>query len=66
MSFIEGDSRDQISLLPACVHDYVTPDVRVVDAFVASLALANLGFNRAVAAATGRPGFEPKPLELMS
>ncbi len=68
MSFIEGDSRDQISLLPACVHDYLAPDalVRVVDAFVASLALANLGFNRAVAAATGRPGFEPKPLELMS
>lgn len=61
MSFIEGDSRDQISLLPACVDDYVAPDalVRVVDAFVASLELADLGFNRAVAAATGRPGFQP-------
>ena len=61
MSFIEGDSRDQISLLPACIDDYVAPDalVRVVDAFVASLDLAELGFNRAVAAATGRPGFQP-------
>ena len=61
MSFIDGDSRDQISLLPACIDDYVTPDslVRVVDAFVASLDLAELGFNRAVAAATGRPGFQP-------
>ena len=61
MSFIDGDSRDQISLLPACIDDYVAPDslVRVVDAFVASLDLAELGFNRAVAAATGRPGFQP-------
>ena len=23
MSFIDGDSRDQISLLPACIDDYV-------------------------------------------
>lgn len=61
MSFIDGDSRDQISLLPACVDDYVAPDalVRVVDAFVASLNLAELGFNRVVAAATGRPGYQP-------
>ncbi len=61
MSFIDGDSRDQISLLPACVDDYVAPDalVRVVDAFVASLDLAELGFNRVIAAATGRPGYQP-------
>jgi hypothetical protein len=61
VSFIEGDSRDQISLLPACIDDYVAPNslVRVVDAFVASLDMAELGFNRAVAAATGRPGFQP-------
>jgi transposase len=59
VSFIDGDSRDQISLVPACIDDYVAPDslVRVVDAFVASLDLVELGFNRAVAAATGRPGF---------
>src|ERR1700730_16391687 len=61
MSFIEGSARDQISLLPPCVDDYVAPDalVRVVDAFVASLSLAELGFGRAVAAATGRPGYHP-------
>lgn len=53
MIFIDGESRDQISLLPACVEDYVAPDalVRVVNAFVASLDLAELGFNRVVAAA---------------
>ena len=60
MSFIDGDSRDQISLLPACIDDYVAPAglVRVVDAFVASLDLAGLGFDRAIAA-TGRPAFQP-------
>ena len=61
MSFIEGDCRDQIGLLPACIDGYVAPDglVRVVDEFVASLDLVEPGFNRAVAAATGRPGFQP-------
>jgi transposase len=61
VSFIEGDSRNQISMLPACVDDYVAMDalVRVVDAFVAALDLAELGFNRVLAAATGRPGYQP-------
>jgi transposase len=61
VSFIDGDSRNQISLLPACVDDYVAPDalVRVVDAFVGSLDLAELGFNRVAATATGRPGYHP-------
>jgi transposase len=61
VTFINGDSRDQISLLPPCIDDYVAQDalVRVVDAFVASLDLVELGFNRAVAAVTGRPGFRP-------
>lgn len=61
MSFIDGENRNQVSLLPACVDDYVGPEalVRVVDAFVASLDLAELGFNRVVAAATGRPGYQP-------
>jgi hypothetical protein len=38
LSFIDGDSRDPISLLPACVDDYVAPDalVRVVDALTPS------------------------------
>jgi transposase len=61
VSFIDGDSRDQISLLPACVDDYVATDalVRVADAFVASLDLSELGFNRVIASATGRPGYQP-------
>ena len=44
MSFIEGSARDQVSLFPPCVDDYVAPEalVRVVDAFVASLNLPEL------------------------
>jgi transposase len=61
VSFIEGPTRGQASLLLPCVDDYVEPDaiVRVVDAFVASLNLAELGFGRTMAAATSRPGFHP-------
>jgi transposase len=59
VSFIEGTDRGQVSLLPACIDDYVAPTalVRIVDAFVASLDLTELGFIRSVAAATGRPGY---------
>lgn len=59
--FIEGHDRQQASLLPACVDDYVGEDalVRIVDGFVQSLDLAELGFRRAIAASTGRPGYHP-------
>lgn len=61
MNFIEGQSRAQASLLPPSIDDYVSHDtlVRVVDAFVDSLDLVGLGFNRVVAAVTGRPGYRP-------
>lgn len=52
MSYILGSERGQVSLLPPCVEDYVAPEamVRIVDAFVASLNLGELGFGRAIAA----------------
>jgi transposase len=61
VGFIEGSDRNQVSLLPSCVEDYVVADslVRIVDAFVSSLDLADLGFNRAVSATTGHPGYHP-------
>lgn len=61
MSFIKGTERGQVSLLPPCLDDYVAPDalVRIVDAFVASLDLTELGFGRTIAASTGRPGYYP-------
>jgi transposase len=61
MAFIEGLSRGQASLLPPCIDDYIPEQslARVVDAFVESLDLSELGFERTIAAATGRPGFRP-------
>jgi transposase len=59
--FVEGADRDQASFLPARLEDYVAPDnpVRVIDAFVDELDLAELGFARVQPAATGRPGYAP-------
>ena len=62
--FVEGESRDQISLLPECVEDYVGEDnpVRVVDVFVEELDLHALGFEGTTPAVTGRPGYHPTVL----
>ena len=44
--FIEGESRNQITLMPACLDDYIDADnpVRVIDLFVDELDLVELGF----------------------
>jgi transposase len=62
--YVEGSDRRQSFLLPACVDDYVGDDnpVRVVDAFVDGLDLAELGFGRTTPANTGRPGYRPATL----
>lgn len=61
MGFIEGIDRNQENLLPPSVDEYVSSDsnARIVDAFIDSLNLAKLGFERAIAARTGRPGYHP-------
>jgi transposase len=58
--FIEGQDRNQSTLLPDCIEDYVEGDnpVRAVDAFIDMLDLATLGFN-VEPEATGRPGYHP-------
>ena len=64
MKHIQGTSRSQTLLLPACVDDYVGPDnmVRFIEAFVESLDLAATGFARARPKATGRLGYDPSDL----
>ena len=56
--FIEGVSRDQTTLFPDRLDDWIGEDhlVRVVDLFVDQLDLTTLGFQRHAAARTGRPG----------
>ncbi len=64
MSFIEGVGRDQQTLFPEVLDDYIPSDhpVRFIDAYVDQLDLARLGFERATAADTGRPGYDPGDL----
>ena len=64
MSFIEGVGRDQHTLFPEVLDDYIPADhpVRFIDAYVDQLKLNELGFARAEAAETGRPGFHPRDL----
>ena len=46
--FVEGADRQQASFLPACLEDYVDADnpVRIIDAFVDELDVAELGLPR--------------------
>ncbi len=57
--FIEGVDRNQVTLFPDRLEDWIGEDnpVRVIDAFVDALDLTDLGFERATACATGRPGY---------
>jgi transposase len=62
--FIEGADRNQATLLPECLDDWVDESnpVRVVDAFVDALDLKQLSFVGMVPEVTGRPSYHPSAL----
>jgi transposase len=62
--FVQGADRQQTTLLPECLDDWVDEGnpVRAVDVFVDALELRNLGFDGVDAAATGRPAYHPSPM----
>jgi transposase len=62
--FVAGADRGQSTLLPECLDDFIDESnpVRVIDAFVDALDLAELGFGGVEAAATGRPSYHPSVL----
>ena len=64
MGFIEGEARGQGALFPASLEELIPQDhfCRVIDAFVNRLDMQRLGFVRAEAAETGRPGYDPRDL----
>lgn len=65
-TFKSGESRDQTSLLPPRIEDYVGPDnpVRAIESFVGALDLAKLGFRHADRGAdeAGQPPYDPADL----
>ena len=62
MAHVTGQSRYQIELVAPALDDLVGSDhpVRVIDAFVETLDLRDLGFSRVDAEATGRPPYAPE------
>jgi len=68
MGYIVGQDRSQPMLFPQTVEEYLTAEnpLRFIDAFVGELDLAALGFAKAVAKETGRPGYAPGDLLRLS
>src|SRR5579863_6693856 len=64
MAYITGEARQQVSLFPLTLDEFIPADhvCRVIDAFVDRLDIAELGFERADPADTGRPGYDPRDL----
>src|ERR1700683_5869665 len=64
MGFMRGEGRTQGTLFPVTLEELIPEDhvCRVIDAFVGGLAMCELGFERAEAAETGRPGYDPRDL----
>jgi transposase len=56
--FIEGENRQQATMFPERLDDYITEDnsVRVIDVFIDSLELSGFGF-KTLAEKTGRLGY---------
>ena len=62
--FVAGADRGQSTFLPECLDDWIGEDkpVRVIDAFIDALDLAELEFEAVKPAATGRPAYHPAVL----
>jgi transposase len=64
MGYVQGEDRFQAAFLPPLIDDYVDANasVRVIDVFISGLDMSELGFLRSIAAATGRPPYDPRDL----
>ena len=62
--FVTGQAREQATLFPERLDDFIAEDnpVRFIDAFVEELDLRELGFKRVQPLATGRPAYHPAVL----
>ena len=62
--FVEGIDRDQGTMFPERLDDWIGEDnpVRVIDVFVDELDMAGLGFGGVMPKSTGRPSYHPSVL----
>jgi len=64
MEYITGEERSQTIMLPDSIEEYVDENnsVRVIDAYIDSLNLVELGFLNSELNDTGRPPYDPKDM----
>jgi len=64
MEHITGNQREQITLFPESIEDYITREnaVRFIDVFVDRIDVIELDFKHAKVDSTGRPPYNPKDL----
>src|SRR6187551_2521509 len=62
--FVEGTDREQSTLFPECLEDWICEDnpVRAIDVFIDELDLAEAGFSGVDPEVTGRPSYHPSVL----
>ena len=62
--FVEGTDREQTTIFPECLEDWICEDnpVRAIDVFVDELELAERGFRGVAPEPTGRPSYHPSVL----
>src|SRR6187431_2275241 len=62
--FVEGTDREQSTLFPECLEDWICEDnpVRAIDVFIDELDLAEAGFSGVDPEVTGRPSYPPSVL----
>jgi transposase len=62
--FVEGTDREQTTIFPECLEDWICEDnpVRAIDVFVDELDLAERGFRGVAPELTGRPSYHSSVL----
>lgn len=64
MDYIRGADRNQITLFPESIDDYISENnpVRIIDLYIEKLDIKALGFDKAEVSSVGRPPYNPKDL----
>jgi transposase len=64
LAYIKGEDRNQITLFPESIDEYINEDnpVRVIEAFVMRLDIAKLGFKYSKEDSIGRPPYNPQDM----
>ena len=64
MGYVKGQNRNQIQFYTSSLEELIGEDnpVRVIDAFVDQLDIAELGIVHSIPADTGRPPYNPRDL----